>query len=41
MKVVIAIVVVALLGFVGYKVWEYWTQTEGDKPLAGNPTGEV
>jgi len=41
MKVIIAIVVVALLGFVGFKVWEYWTQTEGDKPLAGNPTGEV
>ena len=41
MKVVIAIVIVALLGFVGFKVWEYWTQTDKDKPLAGNTTGEV
>ena len=41
MKVVIAIVIVAVLGFVGFKVWEYWTQTEEDKPLAGNPTNEV
>ena len=41
MKVVIAIVVVALLGFVGYKVWEYWTQTEGDKPAAGSTATQV
>ena len=41
MKAVIAIVIVAVLGFVGFKVWEYWTQTEKDKPLAGNPTSEV
>ena len=41
MKVVIAIVIVALLGFVGYKVWEYWTQTEGDKSPAGNTPAQV
>jgi len=41
MKVVIAIVIVALLGFVGFKVWEYWTQTEGDKASAGKTTTQV
>ena len=41
MKVVIAIVIVALLGFAGFKVWEYWTQTEGDKLAAGNTTTQV
>lgn len=41
MKAVIAIVIVALLGFAGFKVWEYWTQTGQDKPLGGNPAGEV
>jgi hypothetical protein len=40
MKAVIAIVIVALLGFVGFKVWEYWTQTEKDKPLT-QPVAEV
>jgi hypothetical protein len=31
MKVLIAILIVAALCFVGYKVWNYWTQTDTDK----------
>jgi hypothetical protein len=31
MKVLIAILIVAALGFVGYKVYDYWTQTDTDK----------
>ena len=41
MKVVIAIIIVAVLGFVGFKVWEYWTQTEGDKAVPGKTTTQV
>ena len=41
MKVVIAIIIVVLLGFGGYKVWEYWTQTEKDKSLTGGTPTQV
>ena len=41
MKYLIGILVLAVAGFVGYKVWEYWTQTDTDKPAAGQQTAEV
>jgi hypothetical protein len=41
MKYLIGILVLAVAGFVGYKVWEYWTQTDTDKPAAGQNTAEV
>jgi hypothetical protein len=41
MKAVIAIVIVAVLAFGGYKVWEYWTQTDKDKTAATAPPAQV
>jgi hypothetical protein len=41
MKYLIGIVIVAVLGFVGYKVWDYWTQTDADKAAAGPNRAEV
>jgi hypothetical protein len=35
MKYLIGILIVAALGFVGYKVWDYWTQTDTGKSPDG------
>jgi hypothetical protein len=40
MKIVIAIVIVALLGVGGFKLWEYWDQTDQRKSVP-DPTAGV
>ena len=34
MKIAIGILILALVGFGGYKLWEYWAQTEQNKVVA-------
>jgi hypothetical protein len=41
MKYLIGILIIAGLGFVGYKVWDYWTQTDTGRPASGQNIPEV
>ena len=34
MKIAITILIVAIVGFGGYKLWEYWDQTQQQKTVA-------
>ena len=40
MKIAIGILILALVGFGGFKLWEYWDQTEQNKVVA-DPTAGV
>jgi|SRR5688572_22477184 hypothetical protein len=40
MKIAIGILILALVGFGGFKLWEYWSQTEQNKTIA-DPTAAV
>ena len=39
MKIAISIVIIALLGFGAFKLWEYWDQTEKQKVIAQQTAG--
>jgi hypothetical protein len=39
MKIAISIVVIVLLGFGAFKLWEYWDQTEREKAIAQRTAG--
>ena len=40
MKIAIGILIVALVGFGGFKLWEYWDKTEQNKAVV-DPTANV
>ena len=39
MKIAIGIVIIALVGFGAFKVWEYWDQTEKQKVIGQQTAG--
>jgi hypothetical protein len=40
MKIAIGILILAVVGFGGFKLWEYWDQTEQNKVVA-NPAANI